>query len=101
MAGRAEEVHSKAQIAVAYQFINHPKIGTVKVPQTIPKWNSKRYKIINDFVHKLLFYGYIESFAYSECKKCGKSLLNPQSILMHIGTFCKKSNPKKDECTEY
>lgn len=86
---------------MAYRFINHPRVGTVKVPDTIPKENSKRYKIVKSFLHQLVFYGYIEHPAFSECKKCGKLLLNPQSILMHIGTLCKKSKTQNDEHTKH
>lgn len=71
-------------------FINHPKIGTVIVPKTRPKWNSKRYRIMSDFVIALSMRGEIRSGVFDPCKCCRRALLNSHSILIHIGNHCQK-----------
>lgn len=71
-------------------FINHPAIGTVIVPKSRPKWNSKRYRIMETFVYALSLRGEITSGVFDPCKCCKRALLNPHSILMHIGNHCEK-----------
>jgi len=70
-------------------FINHPKVGTVIVPKSRPKWNSKRFWIMQKFVWALGQYEDIP-YAAAKCKNCNKLLMNPHSILLHIGNGCEK-----------
>lgn len=71
-------------------FINHPKIGTVIVPKSRPHFKSKRFAIMNKFMWALSMQSDINCII-SKCKRCNKSLMNPQSILMHIGNGCEKN----------
>lgn len=47
-----------------------------------PKWNSKRYRRLQDAAWAAGVY------SSRECEVCGKLLLNPQSILIHQGNVC-------------
>lgn len=76
-------------------FINHPKIGTIAVPKTRPGWRSKRYELMRSFVWRLAMIDGYDSPSYSKCKHCNKILLNPQSILLHIGNGCESTKQKK------
>lgn len=69
-------------------FINHPIAGTVKIKKTIPRQRSKRFELLNNFCWKI---GLASS---SECSRCGLTLLNPQSKILHVGTLCKIKNLK-------
>lgn len=71
-------------------FINHPKVGTVMLTKTRPRYRSKRHQILQSFVWRIAKYTPDEPFAWSHCKHCDKILLNPHSILMHIGNGCEK-----------
>ncbi len=70
-------------------FINHPKIGTVMVPKSRPHFRSKRFMVMKKFVWALQTHEGINA-TIMHCKKCNKSLMNPQSILLHIGNGCEK-----------
>lgn len=48
--------------------------------KTIPRQGSKRYE-------RLRAAG---GYGVNICEKCGRLLFNPQSILIHQGTKCKK-----------
>lgn len=50
-----------------------------------PKWNSKRYKRLDAALHTAGI-----QTVMVRCERCGASLLNPQSILIHQGGFCQK-----------
>ena len=77
-------------------FINHPRIGTVIVPKSRPKWNSKRFWIMQKFVWALEpITGGEVHYIGSKCKCCNKMLLNPHSILLHIGNGCQKHKKVK------
>ncbi len=70
-------------------FINHPMIGTVMVPKSRPHFKSKRFSIMDKFMWSLMQIEYPNPVPHS-CKICKKMLLNPQSILLHIGNGCEK-----------
>lgn len=74
-------------------FINHPKVGTVLIRKTRPGWKNYRHRIIDNFVSGLKMEGAIP-YGFNQCKVCGKMLLNPHSILMHIGNACEKQKNK-------
>ena len=49
-----------------------------------PKWNSKRYRRLEEAAYAAGFYG------LEKCERCGAYLFNPQSILIHQGGHCQK-----------
>ncbi len=75
-------------------FINHPRVGTVLLRKTRPL-RGKQYRIVYDFVSRVASAEYPNwgSICFKECKVCGKALLNPQSILLHIGNECESKKP--------
>ena len=75
-------------------FLNHPKIGTIKVPKTRPSFKSKRWHVMQQFLWALSNFEDI-SCAMVSCKVCKKSLLNPHSILLHIGNCCESKTVLK------
>ncbi len=68
-------------------FINHPQVGTLLLRKTRPGYKNYRHRIIDNFVGKLKNIGAIP-YGWSECKICGTMLINPHSILTHIGNCC-------------
>ena len=60
------------------------------IKKSRPKWNSKRYKLLNDVLHKKKMDDYAKGIkpTFDKCEICGTMLLNPQSILIHQGGFC-------------
>jgi len=73
-------------------FINHPKVGTILVRKTRPGYKNYRHQQLWDYIHKLKSAGAIP-YGFTECKFCGTMLLNPHSILMHMGNGCEKKKP--------
>ena len=68
-------------------FINHPTVGTIEVPKSRPHFKSHRYSVMNRFMWALSQAEFPKRLEHY-CKRCNKMLLNPQSILMHIGNCC-------------
>lgn len=50
-----------------------------------PKFGSKRYERLSAAMWAAGLYG------FNQCERCGRILLNPQSILIHQGGHCQKT----------
>ena len=74
-------------------FINHPKVGTILIRKSRPNYRSRRFKLMNIFMWKLSSVTGM-NVTWHECKVCGTNLINPQSILLHIGNGCESKKQK-------
>lgn len=72
-------------------FLNHPKVGTLLVRKTRPGQRSKRFRLAKQFLSGVQSAEYPNMTGFHVCKVCGTHLINPQSILMHIGNGCEKN----------
>lgn len=69
--------------------------------KTIPRYGSGRYDRLMRALRQFESDQYAKGkhLGFPECERCGKMLLNPQSILLHQGGFCRKRIENAAEIT--